>query len=442
MPQAQVLFARLSGSLRSPVASLLPQKEFFVSDLYREVQACRISGSEDLLPILDLGKQALTGVFPRDVEQIVPMAPLELSWSPSSGLVQLRHSVSPQEMYGENYGYRSGLNPTMVNHLNRKVRWIEALASLNESDVVVDIGSNDGTLLNSYSSVGLRRIGFDPVATKYQSFYDEDITIVPDFFSGERLSEITDRKARVITSVAMFYDLEDPGQFVREIAESLDSDGIWHFEQSYLPAMLRTNSYDTICHEHVEYYSLSVVVDLLAKNKMRVVDVQTNSINGGSFAVTATHESASIESNQPVIDWLLQQEENFGLGTPKPYESFKQRVFQHREDLRALVNGLNRAGKKVAAYGASTKGNVLLQFCGFGPEDILCIAEVNPEKFGAFTPGSRIPILPESEVRAMKPDYLLVLPWHFKQFIIEKEASYLENGGQLIFPLPEIEIVC
>lgn len=412
------------------------------ASVYKTVDVCRISGANDLIPVLDLGNQALTGVFPRTADQPVPRGPLELAWSPSSGLVQLRHSVNLEDMYGDNYGYRSGLNPSMVKHLQRKVRWLESLVPLKAADVVVDIGSNDGTLLNSYSIPGLNRIGFDPVAKKYLEHYEDDIKVIPDFFSGRELESIRSGKPKIVTSIAMFYDLEDPDHFVGEIAENLDDEGVWHFEQSYLPAMLRTNSYDTICHEHLEYYSLSVVRNLLHANGMKIVDVQTNSVNGGSFAVTAALKRSSIEANTPVIEWLLRQEKNFNLDSSKPYEDFKARVLQHREDLRALVLDLNKAGKKVAAYGASTKGNVLLQFCGFGPEEIMCVAEVNPEKFGAFTPGTLIPILSEVEVRAMRPDYMLVLPWHFRDFIVTKEAAFLESGGQLIFPLPEIEIVC
>ena len=409
--------------------------------MFSEITQCRISQSQSLVSVLDLGTQALTGVFPKTAAEQVPVAPLELVWSPESGLVQLKCSVEPSEMYGENYGYRSGLNPTMVKHLERKTKWLEDSFQPGDSDLVLDIGSNDGTLLNSYRSKGLVRIGFDPVATKYLDLYDDGIEVVTDFFAYSALAEISSKKAKIITSIAMFYDLEDPVGFVGEIAESLHDEGVWHFEQSYLPAMLRTNSYDTICHEHLEYYSLSVVRDILASNGMKILDVQTNSVNGGSFAVTAALENSPHPVNAPVIEWLLRQEENLELDSPKPYDLFRDRVFKHRDDLRALIKGLNDAGKSVVAYGASTKGNVLLQFCEFGPQEISCIAEVNPEKFGSYTPGSGIPILSEDDVRAMKPDYMLVLPWHFKEFIVNKESKFLEGGGRLIFPLPEIEIV-
>jgi hypothetical protein len=223
---------------------------------------------------------------------------------------------------------------------------------------------------------------------------------------------------------------------------SLASDGIWHFEQSYMPSMLRLNSYDTICHEHLEYYSLGVVKTILDAAGMKVVDVIMNNVNGGSFAVTATKKgNSAIRQNDAVIDWLLEQEDRMGLNTPKPYRDFEERVFRHREDLIRLIKALRADGKSVLGYGASTKGNVVLQFCGFGPDDIPAIADVNPEKFGRVTPGTHIPIISEADAKKMNPDYYLVLPWHFKEGILRREREYLNSGGKFIFPFPEIEII-
>ena len=240
----------------------------------------------------------------------------------------------------------------------------------------------------------------------------------------------------------MFYDLESPVSFAQQIESVLADDGVWHFEQSYMPSMLRTNSYDTICHEHLEYYSLAAVKLILEKANLKIVDVVMNSVNGGSFAVTATKLSnKSIKPNQAVINWLLEQEDLMGLNTPRPYRDFEERVFRHRDDLVRLIRALNADGKKVLGYGASTKGNVLLQFCGFTDKDIVAIAEVNPEKYGCVTPGTHIPIISEEEAKAMKPDYFLVLPWHFKDGIVRREKDYLSQGGKMIFPFPEIEII-
>lgn len=411
-------------------------------DVVHQIQRCRISGSRHLVSVLNLGEQHLTGVFPRDKSRHVTNGPLELVWCPDSGLLQLKHSYSLAEMYGDNYGYRSGLNASMVAHLAGKVRGLERQFAPSAGDWILDIGANDGTLLKSYSTSSLRRVGMDPTAAKFREFYPDDIVVVPDFFSGARFLDATGGKqAKIITSIAMFYDLEDPNAFVRDIAASLAPEGVWHFEQSYMPSMLRTNAYDTVCHEHLEYYSLRVINDLLERNGLRMVNVQMNSVNGGSVAVTACHRDAEMPSARPIISWMLQQEDNWGLNTARPYRQFEDRVFKHRADLQRLVHALLDDGKRILGYGASTKGNVLLQFCQFGPEHIPAIAEVNTEKFGAYTPGSLIPIVSEAEARAMKPDYFLVLPWHFKAGIVQREKNYLAAGGKLIFPLPEIEIV-
>lgn len=409
---------------------------------YSEIQSCRVKKSQQLVPVLNLGHQALTGVFPKNPADEITVGPLELVWCPESGLLQLRHSYEPSEMYGDNYGYRSGLNQSMVNHLTDKVAYLERLVPLKDGDVIVDIGSNDATTLKAYQTKKLRRIGIDPTGTKFASYYPDDITLVPDFFSGDAYRKVEKKPAKIVTSIAMFYDLESPITFAQHIESILADDGVWHFEQSYMPSMLRLNSYDTICHEHLEYYSLGVVKKILEESGMKIVDVGMNAINGGSFFVTAAKkDNQSIPVNHAVIDWLLDQEDRMGLNTPRPFREFEERVFRHKDDLKRLINSLNAAGKKVLGYGASTKGNVVLQFCGFTAKDIPAIAEVNPDKFGCYTPGSHIPIVSEEEARAMKPDYFLLLPWHFKDGILRREKEYLASGGKFIIPFPEIEIV-
>src|SRR5882672_1955237 len=274
---------------------------------YRVIPACRVSGSPNLLTVLNLGRQVLTGVFPRSAREEVTAGPLELVWCPHSGLLQLKHSYEASEMYGDNYGYRSGLNQSMVNHLGDKVAYLERLNSLKQGDVVVDIGSNDATTLKAYRNSGIRRIGIDPTGKKFAEYYPSGIALVPDFFSAGAYRSVEKRPARIVTSIAMFYDLEAPVEFARQIESILADDGIWHFEQSYMPSMLRMNSYDTICHEHLEYYSLSVVKTILDQSGMRLVDVMMNSVNGGSFAVTAAKAAnKSIKTNHAVINWLLE----------------------------------------------------------------------------------------------------------------------------------------
>jgi hypothetical protein len=408
---------------------------------YTPLERCRVSGSKTLVPVLDLGEQALTGVFPRSVDDPVTVGPLRLAWCPDSGLLQLDHSFDLGEMYGENYGYRSGLNQSMVRHLTAKVTELQRATDLSPGDTVLDIGSNDATLLRAYTVPGIRRVGVDPTGNKFRQYYTDDITLVSDFFSAEGYRRASPHPAKIVTSIAMFYDLENPVEFVRQVEQILAPGGIWHFEQSYMPSMLRMTSYDTVCHEHLEYYSLTVVQRILASAGMRPVDVKMNAVNGGSFAVTATRSDDPRRGSESVIDWLLEQEQRMGLDTPRPYRDFEERVYRHRTDLRRLLMTLSAAGKKVIGYGASTKGNVVLQFCNATVDLVTAIAEVNPDKFGALTPGTHIPIIPEAEARAMKPDYFLVLPWHFKEGIIRREAEFLADGGHMIFPFPEIEIV-
>lgn len=410
--------------------------------MYNEISKCRISGSKNLITVLSLGEQFLTGVFPKSPTEKVTKGPLDLVWCPDSGLLQLKQSYDVNELYGENYGYRSGLNVSMVKHLEQKIRTIEQYVKPETSDLVVDIGSNDATSLKAYRGK-FRKVGIDPTGNKFKEFYTNDIILLPDFFSGETFFSAFNKndRAKIITSIAMFYDLEEPKRFIMDIESVLADDGVWHFEQSYMPSMLRTNSYDTICHEHLEFYSFKVVKEMLEDCSMRVIDVQMNAINGGSFAVTACKAKAQYKSNLPVIKWMLKQESDMGLDTPKPYRDFEERVFRHRKSLRELIEALVDDGKTIIGYGASTKGNVLLQFCGLTSRHIPYIAEVNQEKFGSYTQGTNIPIISEKEAKAMNPDYLLVLPWHFKHTILDREKEYIRNGGKFIFPLPEIEII-
>ncbi len=409
--------------------------------MYTEIKQCRISNSTNLVNVLSLGEQYLTGVFPKTKNEVITKGPLDLVWCPDSGLLQMKQTYSLDEMYGDNYGYRSGLNSSMVKHLTHKVNTLERMVKLNESDLVIDIGSNDATTLKAYKGKHLK-VGIDPTGLKFKEYYTNDIRLIPDFFSAVSFEkEFPSRKAKIITSIAMFYDLEDPISFIENIDKCLAEDGIWHFEQSYMPSMLRTNSYDTICHEHLEFYSFKVVKNLVERCGLRVIDVQMNAINGGSFSVTVCKKAAEFKSNTPIINWMIKQEDDMGLDTTKPYRDFEERVFKHRKNLIELIDALVSDGKKVFGYGASTKGNVLLQFCNFNPELIPCIAEVNSDKFGSFTPGTHIPIISETEAKEMNPDYFLVLPWHFKHNILEREQEFLANGGKFIFPLPEIEIV-
>ena len=412
-----------------------------MSQISNKLKNCRICGSEKLENVIDFGELSLTGVF-LDNGSDVKQAPLHFNRCGDCGLVQLGHNYLQSELYGASYGYESHLNQTMVHHLKQKARVLERKYLINNQNyVVVDIASNDGTLLSGSMREGLVKVGIDPLIDVVSNYYPNNTIKVKNFFSASEYWKNSSDPANLITSLSMLYDLEDPVGFARQINEILIDGGIWHFEQSYLPMMIKTKSYDTICHEHVEYYSLKVLKKLFENQNLKIIDVSLNSINGGSFAITVVHKDSSFKVKVKEIDQVLERENRMQLNTLKPYKEFKDRVYKHREDLTSLIRSLNLKGKKVAGYGASTKGNVLLQFCGFTESDIACIAEVNEDKFGSYTPGSLIPILSESQVMSMNPDYLLVLPWHFKDTIIMKNQKFLADGGKFIFPLPDIEIV-
>lgn len=406
-----------------------------------KINCCRVCGNQTLVEVLDLGEQMLTGVFPRSRGDAVTVGSLRLvkcMGDQTCGLLQLEHSFDLGEMYGDNYGYRSGLNQSMVLHLREKVRRICGWVNLREGDLVLDIGSNDGTTLAAYPAAGLDLLGIDPTAGKFRQYYPDHADLLADFFSADLVRASRPGKlARVVTSFSMLYDLESPLQFMQEIHDVLADDGIWVFEQSYMPTMLEMNAYDTVCHEHLEYYSLKQVKWMTDKVGFRIIDIEFNDINGGSFSVTVA-KAAADHSESAEVGRVLERESGMGLDTLAPFKAFAARVAKSRHELQDFLAKAYRDGLRVSALGASTKGNVLLQYCGLGPTDIEAIGEVNQEKYGSFTPGTWIPIMPESEVLALKPDYLIVLPWHFKKFFV---SSVLFAGTCLVFPLPKLELV-
>jgi len=410
--------------------------------IYKAIESCRLCGSAGLTPVIDLGIIALTGVFPRDPATDVPSGPLSLLKCDACHLVQLAHNYRPALLYGKTYGYRSGLNESMVSHLQSLVGTITQRIALQPGNWVIDIGSNDGTTLGAYYVPGLNRLGIDPSAGKFRKYYQPDILILEDFFTAAGARKIMgSSKAKVISSIAMFYDLENPLAFARDVVDMLADDGIWVLEQSYLPAMLKAVSYDSICHEHLEYYGLTQIKYIADKLALKIIDVSLNDVNGGSFVVTMAKQATKWPEVAFKVLALLREEQALGLHTTAPFIQFSQHIDTQKQALLALLEQLKQEGKTVFGYGASTKGNVLLQYCGIDSRLLPCIAEVNSDKYGAFTPGTRIPILSEAEAKARKPDYFLVLPWHFRTNIVEREQSFLKQGGKLIFPMPQLDIV-
>ena len=411
---------------------------------------CRVCGSTKLKKVLSLGYQYLQGYFLDDksirkrnnffkkrflTELVFCNTEKNIN---GCGLLQLSITVPPKLLYNK-YFYKSGINKTMKDHLGSIAH--EIINFSKKKINVLDIGCNDGTLLNFYPKNFLK-FGIDPSNVLSKS--NKDFNFVNDFFPSNKLEKmLKKKKLDVITSIAMFYDLENPNFFVENIYKLLKKNGIWIFEMSYMPQMLKLNSYDTICHEHLEYYSLRVIKKILERNNMKIAKIKFNNSNGGSircYSVKKDNFQFGTIGDKKKINNLLKNELSYGLETERPYKIFKKKIIQNRKKLRNLITKLKKQGKKIHIYGASTKGNTILQWCKINDKLIDFAADRNPLKHGLKTPGTNIPIISEEVSRAMNPDYYLVLPWHFKKEFIEREKTFLKNGGRLIFPLPNLEI--
>jgi SAM-dependent methyltransferase len=411
-------------------------------------KTCRVCGSQNLTKVIDLGEQYLQGSFVKPDKEMPSTRKIPVSLfrcdptrdERACGLLQMGHSVPPEVLYSA-YWYRSGTNNTMRRHLQGIAEQVAAMINKPKARVL-DIGCNDGTLLSFYPKA-YERYGIDPSDVAQE--ITGDITVVQDIFPSEELTKkMGGLKCDIVTSIAMFYDLENPIEFVRQIKTILAPEGIWVFEMSYMPTMLKMNSYDTICHEHLEYYSLAVIEYIMKIAEMRVLNAELNDINGGSLRCYAVHADNFVYKKDAYIQnikKMRQDEFDMELDTNKPYKNFQNRINLHKEELSGLLKTLKKDGKRIHIYGASTKGNTILQWCGIDQRVIDCAAERSPEKYGAFTLGTEIPIISEAESRAMKPDYYLVLPWHFKEEFIEREKEMMNKGVKFIFPLPTISVI-
>ncbi len=412
----------------------------------RKRTTCRVCGSPSLTPVIDLGPQYLQGSFVKPGKEMPSQRKINCSLvrcNPQSdenacGLLQMEHSVPPEILYAA-YWYRSGTNATMRNHLKDIVDSTLALLK-KDNCTVLDIGCNDGTLL-SYYPENWDKFGCDPSDVAQEV---KIAKVVQDIFpSAELFKAFGDKKMDVITSIAMFYDLENPVDFVKSIKKYLSSDGIWVFEMSYMPKMLEMDSYDTICHEHLEFYSLAVLEKIAGMADMKLFKISFNDINGGSIRCYATHKENGLyysKENHHFMNEIRQKEFDLELDTDKPYVAFQYRIEKVKNELHDLLVKLKKEGKKVHIYGASTKGNTILQWCDINNMLVDYAAERNPDKYGAYTLGTNIPIISEADSRAMNPDYYLVLPWHFKEEFLEREKEALEKGTGFIFPIPTIDI--
>ena len=409
--------------------------------LAKKINSCRCCGSTNLKSFIDFGDQVLTTMFPQKNQKNQKKIPMKVVICSYCYLVQLKHNYKLDKLFNDDYGYRSGINKTMNDHLNGIVLDIKKYIKLSEHDVVLDIASNDGTLLNKYKNKNIIKIGIDPIAKKLKKFYKANTIISDNFFSKKLFFKLSKKnKAKAISSIAVFYDISEPEKFIRDIKDILSEDGIWVLEQSYFPLLVRNNAYDSICHEHLTYFMIKQLNFLLEKYNMRIFDLKLNDMNGGSIRIFVCHKDAIYKSNTNSIKKIYKIENELLKNKASKLRQFKKRIISQRNKLIKLINKLLRSKKIIHVYGASTKGNVVLQYCNFTNRHISFAADRNEEKWGRFTPGSDIEIISEEKSRKINPDYYLVLPWHFRKEFIKREYSYLKNGGKFIFPLPKIGI--
>lgn len=408
------------------------------------IKKCRVCGKENLEDILSLGVQKHIN-FLDSADQTHLEAPLEIilcnEKDGGCGLLQLRHTV-PGDLLYRTFWYKSGVNQTMRDALSDITKNAENRIELKQNDIVVDIGANDGTLLRTYRTKNLKLVGFEPASNLVKDAQVETTEIINNFFNYDNFAEkFRGQKAKVITSIAMFYDLDDPNTFVSDIVKTLDDDGIWIIQMNYLTTMLENNAFDNIVHEHLEYYSLKSLEKLLERHDLVVFDVELNNINGGSIRTYIRHKHSRKFQTTERVESIREYEKKIGLDDSKPYIEFAKRIDNLKNETYNFIKNEVDNGKKVYAYGASTRGNTLLQFYGLDYKLIHAAADRNSMKWGKKMVGTNIPIISEEQARNDKPDYFLILPWYFIEEFKVREKNYLDNGGKFIMPLPNFQIV-
>ena len=402
---------------------------------YNYIKNCRACYSDNLETVVDLGEHPYSGYFPSD-NRVLAKGPLALFLCKSCSLVQLTVDYELSEMYGSNYGYRSGLNKSMVSHLKSIVARVIVDADIGASDTVIDIGSNDGTLLGFYSEQ-TRTIGIDPSGRQFENYYKSSIEKHFDFFDLDTPNELQiEGKCKAITSLSMLYDIPRPIDFVKGIKKALHPDGLWFFEQSYLLSMIKANAYDTICHEHLEYYSLTALNYIVKKAGLKIVDATLTNTNGGSVLLVASHETSKHKVNAKALKPLFHREQTLGVKSSQLYHTFYENIQRHKTQLVEVVGQFRKQSRPAYIIGASTKGNTLINYSGFTSSDFICAVEVNEYKFDKFMPGSNIPIRNQNGFEFLPDSVGLVLPWHFKEFFVARRMKNM----QYLFPLPEISL--
>ncbi len=399
---------------------------------------CRGCKKNNLKKLFSLGNLCFTGKFP-SINQNIEKKPIQLVICNDCELVQLGHNFDLKYLYGPDYGYRTGINKTMLTHVKNVTKYLTKLTKLKKNEFVLDIASNDGSLLNFYNKK-IITFGIDPILNKYHNEYKNINFKISDFFSAEKIRKKTKKKFKIITALSVFYDALDPNKFLKDVKNLLLKEGVFLLEFADLESIVRYKMFDTICHEHLEYYSSKVIINLCKKNGLKVFDIKSNKINGASKQFYISHSISKFKINFKKINNILKSEENLKLSSISTFKKFIKDINNIRLNLLRLLKKYKKLGKTIHCYGASTKGNVLLQYFKIDNKLIDYVSERNPNKYSLFTPGTKIRIISEVLSRFYKPNYYLVLPWHFKEEILSREKLIRKKGTKFIFPLPKLKI--
>ena len=410
-----------------------------MKNIYSKIKSCRISNDQQLIAIGKLGPLTLTGSFLTSVKSKIPITPVNIVFSKKSLLLQLAHNYKLSRLFGNNYGYRSGLNKTMVKHLKKKAKKLSNFLKLKKNDFILDIGSNDGTFLNSFNK-NINKFGSDPTAKKYKEFYDKNITIIPDLFPNNKILTVK-KKFKLISSIAMFYDLMDPIKFCHEVANLLHLEGIFHVELAYLPDIINKNLYDTFCQEHLTYYSYLSFSYLVDQTPFKIINYERNLINGGSINFNLAFKNSKHKINIIELKKLNDYEIRKKIHLVATYKNFFRKIKKDAQKLNLELKDIKAKNKKIYGFGASTKGNVILQMAKINHKLVEGIYDVNSFKFNKYTPGSKILIKDEKEIYKDRPDYLLLLIWHFSDTIKMKIKKFNLKKMQCIIPFPKFKIL-
>ncbi len=403
-----------------------------------KIKKCRSCGSKNFTKILSLGEQYLSDFT--KVNKKPKSFPLKIILCKNCFLVQLDYNAPQKYLYTERYGYKSGTNQTMRDELREIAqKALKKIKKTNKNLTVVDIGANDGTLLKNYPK-SAHRIAVEPITKFAKESRKHADKVINDFFTFEAYHKVLkNKRADIVTAISCFYDMENPNKFIEDVKKIMKEDGIFIIQQNYLVGMLKQCAFDNIVHEHLEYYSLLSLDNLLSKHGLEVFDLEQRELNGGSFRAYITHKG-SRKKTKAVKD-LEKYEKRLKLNDKKIYLHFAKKITNNKKKVLKFIKDENKNGKLIYLYGASTRGNTLLQYFELNNILIKKAVERNPEKWGKIISSVGIPIISESQARKEKPDYMLVLPWFFKKEFLKRERKYLRSGGHFIFPLPKLEVI-